>query len=96
MHNKGSRREERWERGGKKQWGTDKRHEEICGRERDGQGLQGKQDRHYRDFQVLARPGLSGRKAGNLKEVGLGWISGGRKDRGFGWGKIRDGGEQLY
>ena len=30
--------------------------------------------------------GLSGRKAGNLKEVGLGWINGGRKDRGFGWG----------
>ena len=32
--------------------------------------------------------GLSGRKAGNLKEVGLGWINGGRKDHGFGWGKI--------
>ena len=32
--------------------------------------------------------GLSGRKAGNLKEVGLRWINGGRKDRGFGWGKI--------
>ena len=30
--------------------------------------------------------GLSGRKAENLKEVGLGWINGGRKDRGFGWG----------
>ena len=28
--------------------------------------------------------GLSGRKAGNLKEVGLGWINVGRKDRGFG------------
>ena len=39
--------------------------------------------------------GLSGRKAGNLKEVGLGWINRGRKDRGFGWGKIRGGGEQL-
>ncbi len=38
--------------------------------------------------------GLSGRKAGNLKEVGLGWINGGRKDRGFGWGVI-GGGEQL-
>ena len=36
------------------------------------------------------------RKAGNLKEVGLGWINGGRKDHGFGWGKIRDGGEQLF
>jgi len=28
--------------------------------------------------------GLSGRKAGNFKEVGLGWINVGRKDRGFG------------
>ena len=54
------------------------------------------QDGHDRDFQVLTRQGLSGRKAGNLKEVGLGWISGGRKDRGFEWGKIRDGGEQLF
>ena len=35
--------------------------------------------------------GLSGRKAGHLKEVGLGWINGGRKDRGFGWGMIRGG-----
>ena len=40
--------------------------------------------------------GLSGRKAGNLKEGGLGWIHGGRKDRGFGWGKIRGGAEQLF
>ena len=32
--------------------------------------------------------GLSGRTAGNLKEVGLGWINRGRKDQGFGWGKI--------
>ena len=40
--------------------------------------------------------GLSGRKAGNLKEVGFGWISRGREDHGFGWGKIRDGGEQLF
>ena len=36
------------------------------------------------------------RKAGNLKEVGLGWINGGRKDNGFGWGKIRDVGEQVF
>ena len=32
--------------------------------------------------------GLSGRKAGNLKKVDLGWINVGRKDRGFGWGKM--------
>jgi len=31
----------------------------------------------------------------NLKEAAWGWINGGRKDCGFGWGKIRDGGEQL-
>ena len=50
-----------------------------------GQGTQDKQDGHSRDFQVVTRQGLSGRKAGNLKEVGLGWMNGGRKDRGFGW-----------
>ena len=54
------------------------------------------QDGHHRDFQDLTRRELSGRKAGNLKEVGLGWINGGRKDHGFGWWKIRDGGEQLF
>ena len=32
--------------------------------------------------------GLSGRTTGNLKEVGLGSINGGRKDQDFGWGKI--------
>ena len=61
-----------------------------------GQGTCSKQDGHCRDYQVLTRQGLSGRKAGNLKDVGLGWISGGRKDHGFGWGEIRDGGEQLF
>ena len=64
------------------------RHEEICGRERDGAGYTGKTR--------WTLQGLSGRKAGNLKEVGLGWINRGRKDQGFGWGKIRDGGEQLF
>ena len=59
-------------------------------------GTQGKQDGHHRDFQVLKRQGLSGRKARNLKEVSLGWISGGGKVCGFGRGKIRDGGEQLF
>ena len=56
-----------------------------------GWGTRGKQDGHYRDFQEgnFFQEG----KAGNMKEVGLGWISGGRKDCGFGWGKIRDGGE---
>ena len=59
------------------------RHLEICGRERDGVGNMGTTRRTLQ--------GLSGRKAGNLNEMGLG----GRKD-GFGWGKIRDGGEQLF
>ena len=45
------------------------RHYEICGRERDGAGNTGC---------IRWTPqGLSGRKAGNLKEVGLGWINGG-------------------
>ena len=52
------------------------------------QGTQGKQDGHHRDFQVLTQQGLSGRKAGNLKSVSLGWISRGRKDHGFGRRKI--------
>ena len=47
-------------------------------------------------FQLLPRQRRSGRKAENLKEVGLGWINQGRKDRVFGWGKIRGGGDQLF
>ena len=60
--------------------GGEQRHQEICGRERDGAGNTG----HTR----WTLQGLSGRKAENLKEVGLGWINMGRKDHGFGWGKI--------
>ena len=66
----------------------EQRHEEICGRERDGAGNTG--------YTRWTLQGLSGRKAGNLKEVGLGWINGGRKDQGLGWRKIRRGGEQLF
>ena len=47
-----------------------------------GWGTRGIQDGYYRDFQE-----------GNLKEVGLGWMNGGRKYRGFAWGKTRGGGE---
>ena len=47
-------------------------------------------------FRTLQDRELSGRKAGNLKEVGLGWISGDRNDHSFGGGKIRDSGEQLF
>ena len=85
-YNKGSRRQEGWER--ELQNSVEQRHEEICGRERDGVGYMG-----------LARWtvwGLSGKKTGNLNEVGMGWISGSSKVQDFGWGKIRDGGEQLF
>ena len=44
---------------------------------------------HDKDFQEVMC-------AGNLNEVGLRWNIGGRKDHGFGCGKIRDGGEQLF
>ena len=66
----------------------EQRHEEICGRERDRAWSTG--------YTRWTLKGLSGRKAGNLKEVGLERISSGRKDRSFGWGKIRDGGDQLF
>ena len=35
-----------------------------------------------RGTQVVPQ-GFSGRKTGNLKEMGLGWINGGRKDQDF-------------
>ena len=69
-----------------KQWGT----ETI----RDlwkGEGWGGDHGVYKMDIQ-----GLSGRKEGNLKEVGLGWIKEGRKDRGFGWETTRIGGEQPF
>ena len=60
----------------------------MCGRVRDGVRNTG--------YTRWTPQGISGRKAGIMKEVGLGWINGGRKGRGFGWGKIRDGCEQLF
>ena len=46
-----------------------------------GRGTRGIQDGHHRDFQDPTRQGTF-RKEGRelLKEVGLGWINGGRKD----------------
>ena len=38
----------------------------------------------------------SGMVRGTWGKQGLGWIYRGRKDHGFGWGKIRGGGEQLF
>ena len=94
-YNEGSRRQEGREREG--QNSGEQRHEEICGMEKDGgRDTRGKQDGQDKDFHVLTRQGLSGRKAGNLKDVGLEWINRGRKDRGFGCGKIRDSGERLF
>ena len=46
----------------------EQRHYEICGRERDGTGNTG--------YTRWTLQGLSGRKAGTLKEVGLGGLSG--------------------
>ena len=70
-----------------KQWGT-----ETLGVLWKGESWGGE----HGDITRWTLQGLSGRKAGTLKEVGLGWISGDRKDHGFGWGKIRDGGEERF
>ncbi len=78
-----------------KQWGT-----ETFGDLWKGEGWGGEHGVCKMDttgtFRTLHDRELSGRKAGNLKEVGLGWMNGGRKDRGFGWGKIRGSGEKLF
>ena len=66
---RGDMRQEGWEWEG--QNSGEQRHWEICGWERDGAGNMG--------YTRWTLQGLSGRKAGNLKEVGLGWINGGRK-----------------
>ena len=78
-----------------KHWGT-----ETLGDLWKGEGW-GREHRVYKmdiagTFTTLHDRELSGRKSGNLKEGGLEWINGGRKDRSFGWGKIRGGGEQLF
>ena len=68
-------KDKRGRRGKEKKVRNRDRRRSVEGREM-GWGTQGKQDGHYKDNQVLTRQGLSGRKAGNLKEVGLGWING--------------------
>ena len=93
-HIQQGRRQEGWEREEKTVGNRDVRRS-VEGRGM-GRGTRDIQDGHYRDFQDLTRQGLSGRKARNLKEVTLGWISGGRNDHGFGWRKIKGGGEQLF
>ena len=59
-------RQEWWEKEG--QNSREERHEQTCGRERDGAGNMG--------YTRWTLQGLSGRKAGNLKEVGLGGLTG--------------------
>ena len=71
-----------------KQWGT-----ETFGDLWKGEGNTGAGSTGYTRWTLQ---GLSGRKAGNLREVGLGWINGGRKDQGFGWVMIRGGGERMF
>ena len=53
----------------------------------DGAGYGGKQNGTIGTFRKESREFEGG---------GLGWIIGGRKDLGFGWGMIRGGGEQLF
>ena len=68
MHNEGSGRQEGQEGEGKKQWGTETRGDLWKG-EGWGQGTQGKQDGHYKDFQDLTRQGTFW-KEGREFEVG--------------------------
>ena len=50
-----------------------------------GRGTWGIQDGHYRDFQEGNLQGeFAGRESREFEGGGLGWIIGGRKDRGFG------------
>jgi len=94
-HNKGSRRQEWREREGQTRGGS-----ETLGYLWKGKGWGGECRVNTMDatgtFRTSHNRELSERKAGNLKEVGLGWINGGRKDRGFVWGNIRGGGGQLF
>ena len=69
-----------------KQWGT-----ETLGDLWKGEGWGG--EHGYTRWTLL---GLSGRKAGNLKEVGLGELIGEEKIEDLDGGMIRGGGDQLF
>ncbi len=86
MHSKGGMRQEGREWEG--QNSGEQRHSEICGRERDGAGTRGE----YK----MEITGTFRKESRGIEGSGLGWIIGGRKDRVFGWGMIRGGGEQLF
>ena len=77
-----------------KQWGT-QRFDLWKGEGWDGAHGVNKMDTTG-TFRTLHNTELSGRKAGILKEVGLGFSNGCRKDCGFGCGEIRGGVEQLF
>ena len=68
------------------QWGTD-----TLGDLWKGEGWDGEHGEYKMHITGTFR-----KEAGTLKEVGLAWINGDRKDRRFGWAKIRGGGEQLF
>ena len=69
-----------------KQWGT-----ETLGDLWKGEGWGGEHGEYKMDITETCR-----KESREFEGGGLGWIIRGRKDRGFGWGTIRDGGEQLF
>ena len=68
------------------QWGTD-----TFGDLWTGEGWDGEQGEEKMDMTGTFR-----KESRGIEGSGLGWINGGIKDRGFGWGMIRGGGEQLF
>ena len=69
-----------------KQWGTD-----TLGDLRKGEGWDGEHGEYKMDITGTFR-----KESREFEGGGLWWIIGGRKDREFGWGMIRGGGEQLF
>ncbi len=87
--NKGSGRQD-GERGGRTQ--TQHLRAGTSGEMWEGEGLEG----GGRGIKHMDTARTSRKEVGISKTVDLGLISGGRKDNGFGWGKISEGGEQLF
>ena len=69
-----------------KQWGT-----ETLGDLWKREGWSGEHGEYKMDITRTFR-----KESREFEGGGLGWIIGGGKDRGFGWGMIRGGGEQLF
>ena len=72
--------------GGTKQWGTD-----TLGDLWKGEGWDGEHEEEKMDMTGTFR-----KESRGIEGSGLGWIIEARKDRGFVWGMIRGGGEQLF